>query len=319
MAGGGKFFVSVTPSGYENIITKLNQAGKDTGNAIRKARTQLTSILLQAITAQFNNAANREREAFPPIYFIQLLATLQNVALINSTQVSPYSFNVSINFGDLGTEEDLRQAYHYGAQLSSGGTVDLPYHSANLKNDVEVRYQFWYALRNNLTYNGRPLDPGLWNETLSARVAYFNSINKAPQWLLLQYGQADYEPTNQPYPIVETTRKIIRDAGEALMIQNLYEIEVQLVRERFGNDVIPFPRGKNKINQGFGYFVEGFSETNISSKQLKLAKNTLFYIRDAIQARNTATVQKALENLYQIGTVDFQVLAEFFRRGGDIG
>jgi hypothetical protein len=161
-----------------------------------------------------------------------MIEAASNIVVINPT-------DVSLNFDELGTWEELTEGYHYGAKLEGGGQVDLPWQGgqsdAGLKNTVQERYEAWLRVFNGETWHTIDYSSS-WSETISARISVWGS--KAPQWLLLEYGQTEWEPTIEPYPVVEdiTTELFALFEG---MIQS----EVQNIVDNINKPIPTIPTG----------------------------------------------------------------------------
>ncbi len=319
MAGGGKFLISVTPHNYENVLSSLNAQGADTSAAVKKTMTMVATFVQDIVAAQFQNAALRSGDAFPGAYTLHLLAKLGTTEA-SSKQISPYTFTVAYDFGELGLKEDLEAGYHYGASLAGGGQVDLPWHGSegSLKNDIEVRYEFWQALRYHLTYRGRPLPPDLWGDTISARLAVWSALDVAPQWLLLQYGQQEWEPTNDPFPIVENTREAIRVIGRTFFIQNLFESYRELLGDIGSNNLLSNYSNPTsaKLSEGLGYYTEAATTSNLNLKQNKLAVIYGNYLNQMLNAKSNDSVRYLIGEMSGLAGVELTTLLETMRRRG---
>lgn len=166
---------------------QLERAFNDIGYAFaQEANAIVEETLIQA-------AAHAGPDAFPPQYIAPMLSAASKI-------VTVIPGSVELNFEEMGTATDLAEGYHYGAKIAGGGQVELPYTGEELKNETEVRYQAWLRVFHGDTWHGINY-AGVWNETITARLTVW--ADKAPQWLLLEYGQEEWEPTIDPYPIVE--------------------------------------------------------------------------------------------------------------------
>jgi hypothetical protein len=312
MAGGGKFFVSVTADrDYKKVISALeSKLPFGVELATRNTVERVRGLVYEVLRYIFQNAYLRSPEAFPPAYLIQLLSSL---ALLNvDVKVDKYSFNVSVNLGDLGTHEELIQGYHYGAQLTSGGQVELPYGSASLKNDVYQRYLFWEALRFKTLYKGRALSDDLWSSTISARVGFWTSIEKSPQWLLLQYGQEEWEPKNEAFPVVEELREIIYSTAQGIYAQELMSAYRATAIREYGSFNYPVSLVQKG---GAGKVIESEITSDISAKLGKFPVHYNSYIIAAINARTNEGLVNALKQLESIRGVDIALLRRIVNPG----
>ena len=307
MAGGGKFYISVNADPkYKKIISELKtRVPLEVHTATVQTAERLQDLTLQVIKIQIQNAAARHSEAFPPAYMIHLLSQLSELQV--ETSISEYSFNIAFNFNQLGTKDDLMQGYHYGALLKSGGFVDLPWHGgssdASLKNDVMTRYEFWTALRFNLTYKGRPIENTLWNDTINARVSTWNSLGKAPEWLLLQYGQQEWEPTLEPTPIIENTRAILKELGQEIFADELLQ-QYQKMQKRLGIEV-SYPQ---KLSTGILPSLEVNTSDDLIKKQAKFNTHYKTYLIAAINAKTNEELVRNIKRFASLESVDIGVI-----------
>lgn len=171
-------------------------------------------------------AAQAGPQAFPLQYIPNMLAAASRV-------IQPSAGVVTLDFDELGTWDDLTEGYHYGAKLEGGGQVDLPWEGgqsdAGLKNDAEGRYYAWLKVFAGETWHGLDYS-GSWSETINARLDIWG--DKAPQWLLLQYGQEEWEPTIAPYPIVENITTQVQSLFTFLLEREVREIVGRINRKR---------------------------------------------------------------------------------------
>lgn len=163
-------------------------------------------------------AASAGPEAFPPAYIAPMLGAARGIINITSNEIG-------IDFEAMGTQGDLIEGFHYGARIEGGDHVGLPYLGESLKNDVEERYIAWLRVYHGETWHGIDYS-GTWTETIGARLDAWG--DKAPQWLLLQYGQTEWEPTNDPFPIIENVTTELSILFEALLRN-----EVKTIVDRF--------------------------------------------------------------------------------------
>lgn len=159
-------------------------------------------------------AAQAGPEAFPIAYIEPMLEAAKEVVTI-------YPGGVGLDFEALGTADELAEGFHYGAKIAGGGQVDLPYGGDALKNDTEGRYYAWLRVFHGDTWHGIDY-AGSWNETIAARLSAWG--DKAPQWLLLEYGQEEWEPTINPFPIVENVTTELFTIFEGMLRSEVEQI-----------------------------------------------------------------------------------------------
>lgn len=201
----------------------------------RLASAKFEPLIMPTLIETFEEvAAGLEDGAFPRMYLGGIVTQLLKRGRFSVTGLSPQGIIVNMYdiFTELGTSNDLRAGYHYGASIieststfststnrlrgkaglfqsfnvrTSSSRVNLPYHGQALRvPSVSARYKYWLAMYKKIDYNARSvrgknykvrIPTDAWQKTKEARVAYWNSIGKAPQWLLLEYGQTKFKPT----------------------------------------------------------------------------------------------------------------------------
>ncbi len=208
-------------SGFKELQIKTQNADRAIEQAFRnisssftvQAKAVIDDILIKA-------AAQAGSEAFPLAYIEPMLRAAGNIIISQPTEVF-------VDFESLGTVEDLQEGFHYMARIDSESHVELPYGGEPLKNDTEQRYIAWQRVFHGETWHGIDYS-GSWSETIAARLEVWG--DRAPQWLLLQYGQEEFEPTINPYPIVE---EITSDL--AAIFEGMMRTEVSLIAAKFNS------------------------------------------------------------------------------------
>lgn len=160
--------------------------------ALYIAAIDLQPILQDLVKDVFRGAtAGLSSDSWPLEYTNHLMLVIDTLPI--QIYRSGTGLDVSIDLDELGTQEDLELAYHFGAILKSGGKVTLPFTGTegDLKYSVERRYRF-------LVLNIMP--SYAWDLTIDARIRQW--ARKAPEWLFLQYG-TEWDPVIYPSPIVE--------------------------------------------------------------------------------------------------------------------
>jgi hypothetical protein len=206
-------------SGFKELVRKAKVASDDVAEAYRniipsfavQAHATVQNVLLKA-------AAQAGAEAFPLAYIEPMLEAASQIVITSPAEVA-------IDFDELGSPDDLQEGFHYGAKIEGGGQVDLPYGGESLKNDTAERYEAWQRIFRGETWHGIDYS-GSWSETIAARLEAWG--DKAPQWLLLQYGQTEWEPIIFPYPIVE---EITSDL--TAIFESMLRLEINLIAARF--------------------------------------------------------------------------------------
>lgn len=225
--------INVRVDGEESILKALGSASTGISSIMYRSAGIMETKLKQEIYTVFEVACSSAGAGFPAVYTQQLLGTLSTIPLF--IDVTSTILDISFDPDLLGTYEEFSEGFHYHASLQGGGKVELPYGGEALKNTPEQRYQFWLSVATGTHIPGMPKVEGSLAETYAARVSYWESIGKAPQWLLLNYGQGEYYPYVRPYPIVETITATI---GEIFYQTLNIELDRNL-RENFKESYVP--------------------------------------------------------------------------------
>ena len=206
-------------SGFERLRLRLAATEEQMNEAFQNASELFLSQAHATIEAVLlKAAANAGEEAFPIAYIEPMLSAARRIIISSPA-------DIVIDFEELGTPDDLQEGYHYGAKIDGGGQVDLPYGGEPLKNDTEKRYEAWLRVFHGETWHGINY-AGAWNETIAARLEAWG--DRAPQWLLLQYGQMEYEPIIFPYPVVEEITYELEQFFESVL-----NLEISSIVARF--------------------------------------------------------------------------------------
>ena len=153
-------------------------------------------------------------DGFPARYQQHLMETVRQIiptVLMNGGQLF-----VNLDLEEwLGGEEDLRKAFHQGAQLAEGGRLWGDYTGQALKNsDAGERHTFWEALRygkDSVDIKGKEVHirDSSWEETMEQYLKIWGE--KSPQWLFIQFGQEEWEPTVPEIDIFSNIKFRVRD------------------------------------------------------------------------------------------------------------
>lgn len=206
-------------SGFDRLLTKLSVAEEQAEEAFKnasaefipQAQTTVQNVLIKA-------AAQAGDDAFPIAYIEPMLSAAEKVIIREPVAVL-------LDFEELGTVDDLQEGFHYGAKIEGGGQVELPYGGEPLKNDTAERYEAWQRIFHGEAWHGLDYS-GSWSETIAARLEAWG--DKAPQWLLLQYGQLEFDPIIYPYPIIEEITFDLKSIFEGILT-----LEIALIAAKF--------------------------------------------------------------------------------------
>jgi len=182
----------------------VKYAETDLPLAIKAGFTELQGALRAVVPVIVSDAFTKalaEEPNFPTDYAVHLVETAPGLVDIKFNRNSNYFINVLVDLDSLGGVPELVQATHYHAKLDSGERVELPYSGEKLAYTKEERLDF---------FETEVSGSGLEDVTHSARVEFWRSIRKAPEWVFLQDGE--------PYMNVSPHR-IIEDINEQIYLQ----------------------------------------------------------------------------------------------------
>lgn len=215
--------------GFRELSDALGASEYQLERAFRNVLYAFSSEAQQVIANNLIQAAAQAGpDAFPLQYVSPMIDAAKEVVVLNLNEVI-------LDFERLGTMDDLEQGYHYKARIDNESHVELPYQGEDLKNEVDRRYEFWLRVFHGESYNNFDY-AGAWSETIAARLAVWG--NKAPQWLLLEYGQEEWDPTIEPYPIVEDVTVELYSLFETML-----KSEVQYILDHLNRPVPTIPTG----------------------------------------------------------------------------
>lgn len=220
----------VKVEGGERLSALSRNARSVLDATMRASIPELESLARDIITTVFIEACSTAGEGFPTIYQTHVLETLDNIPIDVSADANGIFLNFSLDA--LGSYADFEEGFHYHAEIAGESSdpedkelVDLPYQGEPLKNEIGKRYALWLKI---LHAGGTMLD-----NTYAARVAYWESTGKAPEWLLLQYGESRYEPTVSAFPLYERIQTEINVAFAATFERLIDEADGTAYQEYF--------------------------------------------------------------------------------------
>lgn len=192
---------------------------------------EMYDVVKQAIYDEFDIAtlqANSD-DGFPEQFRNHLMDKVRNIrptVFMDNTQLF-VSFDLE---EELGGYEDLKKAYHQGALLADGTRLWGPYVGQRLHNeDAEERHLFWEALRYGqpakTKKGGLVKTEGKWEETVNQYIEIWG--DKAPQWLFIQFGQEEWEPTVPQIDMFNNIRRAVNTYATETLYRTL-EAQVAL-------------------------------------------------------------------------------------------
>jgi hypothetical protein len=159
--------------GKEALPQAISQGFTALAKAMEEVAPSIISEVFEKELAQEPN--------FPNDYAVHLTETAPILVSVRTLKSNSQRFYISLDMDSLGGVPELIAATHYHAQLEGGGHVELPYSEGmKLAHDAATRLEFFQA-----EVEGK----GLEQVTHAARVEYWGKINKAPEWIFLQYGE----------------------------------------------------------------------------------------------------------------------------------
>ena len=189
---------------YVNVDAVVGAAEYVAGSAIKAAAQienmafELTKEILHDEFEYAGRLANSDG-GFPQQYQDHLLGVVDGI--IPHVRFNGSEILVSIDLEEeLGGYDDLTRAYHRHAKLAGGEELIEPYEGQALKQeDAGIRHIYWQALQSGadkVSVPGRsgsvPIK-GNWEETIREYVEIWG--DKAPEWLFIQFGQEEWDPT----------------------------------------------------------------------------------------------------------------------------
>jgi len=211
--------IVIDSSGVEAFGKELAQAVSEAGPIITSVLRYNVPLIVKMVLEEACLAAEPN---FPRIYTEHVLSLAGTVPATVEFMGSDVVVNVDLDY--LGTSTDLERAYHRHALLASlrelngKGShhsssmsqyrLEDPYTGQELYNEeVEKRQEFWETLVEGGTYvsrgpKGRGVEintAGMYDQTLIDRVVIWG--NKAPEWLILEYGSHESSPYVAPQDV----------------------------------------------------------------------------------------------------------------------
>jgi hypothetical protein len=207
---GGRFIKNTQAQFYINVDAMLAAANLlDTMSSnLIEIETYAYSIVKEIIRDTFAIAV-READAaggFPVEFQNHVMEAASRI--VPRVSITGGKLLVDVDLEDsMGSYRELTRAYHQGALLASGGRLDGPYEGQELATDnAEDRHLFWEALQGGQsTFTGfnRKLGKDVtrtikdahekWDKTKQKYIEIWGS--KAPEWLFIQFGQEEWDPT----------------------------------------------------------------------------------------------------------------------------
>lgn len=196
-------------------------------------------------------------DGFPPEFqqhVLKVASTIRPTVIVDRNELF-VSFDLEESMGG---ETELKRAYHQGAILADGKTrLDGPYTGQALLTDDEYRrHEFWLAIRYGQSKVQTNKDGKIINHTINNPSEKWEKTkdkyieiwgNKAPEWLFIQFGQEEHEPTIPSFNIVEAIQEDI-SASLTRLLEIEFESSVRLANqlESFG-----FAGGINKAGRAY--------------------------------------------------------------------
>lgn len=228
------------------IIHAANKLDSMPFDLIPRLSSELQVIAKETLFEVFAEAVIQANSqgGFPAPFQAHVLSSIQHLPIlpiVNGTLIT-----VFVDFDILGTESDLRRAFHQGAKLTGGGGRDGylwgPYNGQELvSKDAAKRYVAWNAVANDSgAYKfGGPKSKtyylpewASWENTINQRIAIWG--DRAPEWLYVQFGQEEWSPKIPAGSVIEDFYSTLKIQSEILVARELADF----VRAA---QVYPFP------------------------------------------------------------------------------
>lgn len=229
------------------------------GSRLGTIEDEMRKITKLALIDVFEDAvryANSD-DGFPPEFQDHVMSVIRNFEDFYIITDS-YGCFISVDFEALGTEQDLQRAYHQGALLEDGTRLWGPYTGQTLKQgDAELRHIFWEAFqegRKTAEIGGKrvPTDRGGhdWEETKEQYINIWGA-DKCPEWLFIQHGQEQWNPTIPSYDIIGEFELRLYSFAEQLLV-TFVEAEIRIAEayESVGSTVGFTKKGQPRLISG---------------------------------------------------------------------
>lgn len=230
------------------------------GSRIGSIESELKKIAKLALIDVFEEAVvdADSYDGFPPEFQDHTLNVVNN---FNGYYIiyDGISVFVSVDFDALGTQAELRRAFHQGARLADGGNLWGPYEGQALAStDPEAAHTFWEAVRFNqkTAYNpttGKRMPTSKvkyqWDEIVNKYVEIWG--DKCPEWLFIQYGQEEWEPIVPQFDIIGEFESRFFSLAEQILVSFVEtEIAIAEAYESVGIDVGFTIKGQPRLKSG---------------------------------------------------------------------
>jgi len=245
------------------------------GSRLGTIERELKSIAKIALVETFEEAVidADSYDGFPPEFQDHTMRVIRN---FESYYViyDGYSVFVSVDFDDLGTQEELRRAFHQGARLADKSILWGPYEGQPLASgNPQQSHDFWEAVRygnptwfNEKTKKDIPMDKLVkhpWDEVVNKYVEIWG--DKCPEWLFIQWGQEEWEPIVPQYDIIgEFETKFFTLCEELLTTFVEAQIRQAEAYETIGAKVGFTSKGQPRLLSGSESFINPATGKTIS-------------------------------------------------------
>lgn len=218
------------------ILEALDYMDKIPKKIIDSIADEIVTLAREVAESVFVSVINSvSEEAFPIEFKHHVLDVVANVPI--KKQVRSTSISVEFDFNQLGTRADLQRAFHQGAKLADGSTLDGPYTGQELKEkNPAIRHIYWEAVHKGATFAPNPkgpghipVPPGAWEETKRKYIQIWG--DKAPEWLYLQFGQRAWEPNIPESTIIEDFVATFFSTASELVFQRVSE-EIEIAQSK---------------------------------------------------------------------------------------
>ena len=202
----------------------------------RASRIDWEEMIRGSLVNQFDNAIKNAGEGIFEPYRDQILKAVNEIPIVFESG-GDYEWSIEIDFTEMGTYEEFTMGFHSEALLyerpkrgknKRDGRVHLPYKGQRLYSDEETRTRFWESMFLGVPFitradNEIPTE-GLLDETIAERVRVWGEINKAPEWLILEYGTMKSIPAVTPQSPAHNFRDNTQRAIAEVVVRIYQEI-----------------------------------------------------------------------------------------------
>jgi hypothetical protein len=239
-----------------SIIAATNFIDGYTNTALVELSTILRGTAQNLLHAIFSDAVKYadSEGGFPPPFQDHVMSVLGTIPILSNVHNGAVS--ITIDFDYLGTNDELKRAYHQGARLADGSILWGPYEGQELARkdkSGERSHLAWQSLRagfsgvkfgsKSKTFNFP--SGSSWEATMQQYISIWG--NKAPEWKYIEYGQQKWDPKIPASAVLEDFDHLLQIEGTRVFEELLARImETANGYSELGVPVVPTAAGPGR-------------------------------------------------------------------------